>query len=612
MRRRRRSPLENVAPGAQRRFGLVLPAVRVAAGGARRPIRVRRAVRRVARRASGVSRDRVERGELRGLVAGRAAWRCRDPPGPVGAMARRASRFQVAVLAPRLAGVARGTLRGASTLPRVRLVAARARPVPRGRRGLLGLVARAAGRGRLLPVDVAAVTRCAVAVAGAGRRERDLGGVTGRAGRVLRQGGKLVRAMAGRARGPLPRVGAVGRGDRRMTGRTARRQSGRVRLRMRSMTRHTRVLRPVLDLHVGVTAMARRCGGGGAVPVVGSMAARAFRMFGLRRRDDELVAMTAETRRPAVGDEVVRLVAALACRVTGWRRVLRLLVTSCARRQGVAGGGVGLVAIGAGLAAVVGAVLRRTLLVARRTARDGGRLVRCVALLTRDRRVMRDRRASPLRLRVTVPARRRLRRLREAMTGETALRVAGLAAMPSRHLLLMAVCASGGAGVLEAFVRELVAAAALDVSLVDVAHVPRSQTSLCPCGGDVRRNRRRLSWPPRHDGCHDEDDQRTGGQPKTNPPSPRHGPTPWQRRHGKSCVKLRSLRNPGPWGLPPGPPTRWQPTQSCSPAPPWQPAHAAGSMRACTPWSPPPAAMVSHPAGCGFREPALCPTCLLS
>ena len=69
---------------------------------------------------------------------------------------------------------------------------------------------------------------------------------------------------------------------------------------------------------------------------------------------------------------------------------------------------------------------------------------------------------------------------------------------------------------------------------------------------------------------------RGGEAPDDASRDPRHRPTPWQRRHGRSWCSSLWLVKPGPCGLPPGPPTLWQPTQSCSPAPPWQPAHDDG------------------------------------
>jgi lactate dehydrogenase-like 2-hydroxyacid dehydrogenase len=57
-----RSPLEAVAAVTDLGFGLVLAPVRMATGGARRAIDVRWAVRRVARRAVRVRRDRVQGG----------------------------------------------------------------------------------------------------------------------------------------------------------------------------------------------------------------------------------------------------------------------------------------------------------------------------------------------------------------------------------------------------------------------------------------------------------------------------------------------------------------------------------------------------------------------
>lgn len=327
------------------------------------------------------------------------------------------------------------------------------------------------------------------------------------------------------------------------------------------------------------------------------MAARTFRMLRLRRCKGGLVAVTTEARGPPRGDEVVRLVTALTCRVTGCRWPLRLLMTVRAGGRGVAGSRVGFVAIGTRLATGVRCVPRSSFLVARRAVRNSGRLMRFVTRRTRDRCVMRDWRVYPLRLRVAVDAPRRLRCRREAVTAEATRRIAKLAAVPPAHFFGVAIRASCGAGIFESLVRQVVAAAAFDVGLIDVGHVPGAQANLCPRGRDVRRNRRGCLRPPRRESRDDQHYEHAGAQARPELPPPGHGPTPWQRRHGWSCVLFRSLRKPGPWGLPPGPPTRWQPTHSCSPAPPWQPAHDVGSMRACTPWSPPPAPVVIHPCG---------------
>jgi hypothetical protein len=198
----------------------------------------------------------VERGELRALVARRATRRRRDAARSVGPMARGATPFDVLVLATRFPSMARRARRRASTISRVRLVADHANLVPYGRRGLLGLVARAARRRSLFAVDIRAMTGCTVTVAAVGRREFDLGGVAGRADRVLRGRRKLVRAMARHAGGPRPRMGAIGGCDRGMAGRARRRNGARVHARMWIVTGDARALRPMLDRHVGVTTVA--------------------------------------------------------------------------------------------------------------------------------------------------------------------------------------------------------------------------------------------------------------------------------------------------------------------------------------------------------------------
>ena len=80
-----------------------------------------------------------------------------------------------------------------------------------------------------------------------------------------------------------------------------------------------------------------------------------------------------------------------------------------------------------------------------------------------------------------------------------------------------------------------------------------------------------------------------------------HGvpPAGWHIRHGIAPIGCR-LDQPGGCGLPPGPPTLWQPTHSCSPAPPWQLAHATGSRRAAAPWALAPGPTPIQPGGCGL------------
>jgi len=62
-----------------------------------------------------------------------------------------------------------------------------------------------------------------------------------------------------------------------------------------------------------------------------------------------------------------------------------------------------------------------------------------------------------------------------------------------------------------------------------------------------------------------------------------HNAPSWQRRHGSSMVFRLLLRNPGACGLPPMPPTLWQPMHNASPAPLWQLAQTSGSRHAAGP-----------------------------
>jgi hypothetical protein len=211
-------------------------------------------MRRVTGRTIGVRGDGVERGERRGFVAGHAHRRCGDTAGAVRTMTRGAPPLDARVLAPFLVGMTRRTRCGASTCPRVRFVAARARLVTEEGRRLFGRVTRAARRGGLFEVNIASVTGRTVAMARVRVGELDLGRVTCRADRRLRRRREVVGAMARYTRGPV-----MGRGVRRCDGLMARRacryDGGRIGPRVRLVACDAGVLVPVRGHDVGVAAL---------------------------------------------------------------------------------------------------------------------------------------------------------------------------------------------------------------------------------------------------------------------------------------------------------------------------------------------------------------------
>src|SRR4051812_34218841 len=121
--------------------------------------------------------------------------------------------------------------------------------------------------------------------------------------------------------------------------------------------------------------------------------------------------------------------------------------------------------------------------------------------------------------------------------------------------------------------------------LADVHGVTRALAHLVPLDGHVLRSTRAFA------AARDEenDDER----------EPHRAPTGWHIRHGIVDSGWR-LDQPAGCGLPPTPPTLWHCTHSCSPAPPWHDAHAAGSRRASRPCLFSPAVSPTQPAGCGL------------
>jgi hypothetical protein len=135
--------------------------------------------------------------------------------------------------------------------------------------------------------------------------------------------------------------------------------------------------------------------------------------------------------------------------------------------------------------------------------------------------------------------------------------------------------------------------------LADVLLVTDRHAHLAPLGGDVLSG----MWTIRETACSEAHRVR-GGEHREHDagerrPSNHRAPIGWHIRHGIASSAIR-LDQPGGWGLPPMPPTRWQSTHSCSPAPPWQLAHDAGSRRASRPcWL---SSTPTQPGGCGLAR----------
>ena len=263
------------------------------------------------------------------------------------------------------------------------------------------------------------------------------------------------------------------------------------------------------------------------------------------------------------------------------------------------------VAIAASERARVLGVRRGPLLVTAGAVRrhDARSLMHVMAIGAVHRGVLLDGRRVPSRLGMAIAtAHDRLRR-REGVAGQTTGGVPPHAApVRDRVLLRVAALADARAWIDEAIALVVVACRAIEVGLTDVGAVTRARAILGPRRGhELRRQAAGRPWPGPNDERNDRRERKegSGGGPGRASRARVHGPTPWHARQGTSWCSSFRLEKPGPCGLPPGPPTRWQPTHSCSPAPPWHPAHEAGSRRAWGPWSPPPGA--SHPGGCGLR-----------
>jgi hypothetical protein len=470
---------KDVTTVAHRRLRLVIPAIDVAARRAGDAIDMRWSVRRVARHAARMRGDRVQRRQLGSLVAARARRRCGDPSGAVRTVARGTSAFDVLVIAPFLAHMARRARRRVSPCTGMRLVTTHARLVTGRCARLLGRMARAArGRGSLA-MNVVSVARRAVAMAWVRVRELYLGRVAGRTERRLRRRVEVVRSMTRRA-GRVAMGGRVGRRDVPMA-RRARRGEGRGGCGgVRVVTGDAHVPRAVLHGDLRVAAFAGLGRGRAHVRLVRSVAGRALRMLGLARREGRLVAVAPDAGRPRRGEEFVRLVTAFARRVARRRRVPRLFVASRAGRDGGGRRCVRLMTIRARLAPDVRRVLGRPLRMAGRAVGDDRRLMSDVAARARDRRMVRNLGHAVSWLRVAADAGRSLLRRGEGMAGQATLRVSSLAAVTARDLLRVTGLATPWPRVFEAVAGKVVTTAALDVSLVHMGHVTLARPELCP------------------------------------------------------------------------------------------------------------------------------------
>jgi len=120
--------------------------------------------------------------------------------------------------------------------------------------------------------------------------------------------------------------------------------------------------------------------------------------------------------------------------------------------------------------------------------------------------------------------------------------------VPAGDLFRMTGLAAGLPWVLEAFVGEIVAAAALDLRFVHVGDVARARSKLCPRKRNIRGNRNDVMGPPREGARDDENDEEQGSEacPEPHLRASYQRPAPWHMRQGRSWVLFRLLRKPGP------------------------------------------------------------------
>ena len=394
------------------------------------------------------------------------------------------------------------------------------------------------------------------------------------------EGVRLVTAGAGLA----SRVGAIVRGGDGRVARRARTCFGRAIVAVRAMAIDTCLFAGMMNgthLTVATATRARRLHGG--MRCVAAGAVRVGLRDGAHERRLGTVAGGANAR--ASGDEVVRLVAAQTAVVTGGLgpgglRVTRRTAGNCRWR-----GRVRAMTVEAILTAGMSRMLGRTLFVAALAGGrlDGGCLVGVMAIVAGDRPVLNERRERPLRLAMAIDAPGR--RARRKGVAREAIGLRGPAGVRVSRLFLVTTRANRHAGIFETRVG-VMAVFASDGAAPHVMLMTPAGSILRPRvrhghRNDRHRSSRENAEKSSYAGGREHEHTRQNGENRT-PPAAGHIP-PWQRRQGRSTSLSLVLEKPGPCGLPPGPPTRWQSTQSCSPAPPWQLAQDMGSRRACTP-----------------------------
>ena len=221
-------------------------------------------------------------------------------------------------------------------------------------------------------------------------------------------------------------------------------------------------------------------------------------------------------------------------------RTRRLGMARSAHGAGGSRRHVGAMAIEAALGARVLAVLGGALHVAARAVgrNDRRRFVDAVTLGAVDGRVLRDGCRLAVGLRVAAGARGGRPIRSEGVTGRAPGGVAPCtSAVRDVRLFGVAGLAHAGPRVLETVALEIMTRGASDVEAAYVLLVPGACAVLGPRRGDEAGGYAR--WrvrPPSNDDGHGrgEHDRRGQDRPACATLAPRHGPTPWQSRQGKS------------------------------------------------------------------------------
>ena len=479
-------------------------------------------------------------------MAAFACGRAGDTVGPVRAMAGLAPARDRAVGPPGLLCMAGGTWRRRQA--GVGIVTALAALMTRGSRRVLRRVAAFARRRRTRCVlEGGAVAGLAARMAQVLLRARDLRRMAGRAEHLPAPPPERVRLVTLFARDPARVRPGLGRSDRRVALR-ARRGHARGIVAMRRVARDARAPGAVLDPHVGVAVHARR---GGVSRGMRRVAARAVGVRRHLRCECDFGSVTADARARAAGFEDVRPVAPDARRMPGRPRPRGLGVARRAERDGLGGRSMATVAIRASCRAGVRGVVGRPLFMARRAVGgdDRGRLVRAMALGAIGRSVRAYRSAIAVRAPVAARARGRRDIRSKRVAGEAVGRVcARTAAVMHRGFFRMASRAGRRAGILESLALEVMAVATGDVGVFDVLAVAGARTELVPALRDRAGHPGRLALPAEgerhHGGAGDREGEREA--PQETPCRPRHRPTPWHSRQGKSRCSFLRLEKPGP------------------------------------------------------------------